>query len=170
MAAGLLPLIKFRFFAWNKGELMILAATLLWSIEVILVKKYLTKLDYRLLAASRMGLGTILIFAYGFMASGLSGIAGLTFIDWSKILIVSAFLFGYVLTWYRALCFAPATLVTSILTLAFPVTLIATNFKNVSLPGTLDLLSILLLTSGAILLIWKSFEKQWLIKEQKPTE
>src|SRR4030042_589507 len=45
MAVSLLPLIKFNFFAWNRGEWMILIATLLWSVEVILVKRFLAKAD-----------------------------------------------------------------------------------------------------------------------------
>lgn len=169
MAVSLLPLIKFKFFAWNRGEWMILAATLLWSVEVILVKRFLAKVDYRFLAASRMAFGAIIIFGFGFFSNSLSGIAELTLISWLKISIVSAFLFGYVLTWYRALSLAPASLVTSILTLAFPVTLIASNLEILSLPKPLDLLSMFLLAAGIILFIQQFFEKQW-FKKQPQTE
>ena len=160
MAASLLPLIKFNFFSWNRGEWMILIATLLWSIEVILVKRFLAKVNYRFLAASRMAFGALIIFAFGFFSHNLSGIAGLTLISWLKIIVVSAFLFGYVLTWYRALSLAPASLVTSILTLAFPITIIASNLKILSLPKSLDLLSVFLLAAGVILFIQQFWEKQ----------
>ena len=161
MATGLLSLIAFKFFAFGKGEWMILAATILWSIEVILAKRFLSNIDYRFLAAARMALGALIIFAFAFFSHSLTGIAALSGLAWLKIFIVSAFLFGYVLTWYKALSFAPASLVTSILTLAFPITVIASNLKIFSLPKIPDMLSITLLAAGAIIFIQQFLKKQW---------
>ena len=42
---------------WGPGETMIAAATLLWSVEVILAKRLLTGVSAPLLGAARMGLG-----------------------------------------------------------------------------------------------------------------
>ena len=44
---------------------MILAATLLWAVEVIVAKKLLADLDFRLLGAARMALGTIVLARLG---------------------------------------------------------------------------------------------------------
>ena len=49
---------------FGPGEAMILAATLLWSVEVVFVKHLLASLGPRTLAASRMGLGTALLVGW----------------------------------------------------------------------------------------------------------
>ncbi len=43
---------------WGPGETMIAAATVLWSVEVIVAKRLLSGISAPLLAASRMGLGS----------------------------------------------------------------------------------------------------------------
>jgi drug/metabolite transporter (DMT)-like permease len=159
MAASFLPLIKFNILVFGKGELMIFAATLLWSVEVILAKKFLANIDYRFLITARMALGALIIFIFAFFSNSLTGITALTGLDWLKIFIVSAFLFGYVSTWYKALSLAPASLVTSILTLAFPITIIASDLRIFSLPKLPDILSIFLLAAGAIIFIHQFLNK-----------
>lgn len=169
LAISVLSAISFKFFVWGKGEAMILIATLLWSAETILVKKFMENIDYRFLAAARMALGALVIFAYGFYSGDLAGINNLAAVSWLKILIVSAFLFGYVFTWYRALNLAPASLITSILTLAFPVTIIASSIKSFSLPTHPNLISSLLVIAGIILFI-QSFIAKWQLKPKTLTE
>lgn len=159
LAVSILSAINFKFFTWNKGEIMILTATLFWSIEVMLVKKFMENIDYRLLATARMALGALAIFAYGFYSNDLAGIYNLSALSWLKILIVSAFLLGYVFTWYRALSLAPVTLIASVLTMAFPITIIAVNIKSFSAPKTPDLISSFLVISGVILFV-KTFIKR----------
>ena len=159
LATAILPAIQFKFFSWGRGETMILIATLFWSIEIMLVKKFLKNIDFRLLAAARMTLGALIIFAYGIYTNELAQIYGLTAISWLKILIVSAFLFGYVFAWYRALSLAPATLVTSILTLAFPITIISVSLKSFSFPALPDISSIMMIFAGTTLFLISFFEK-----------
>jgi drug/metabolite transporter (DMT)-like permease len=159
IAAGILTAINFKFFSWGRGELMILLATLFWSAEIMLVKKFMKNIDFRLLAAARMFFGALIIFAFGIFSGSFSSAYAITITDWAKILIVSAFLFGYVLTWYKALSLAPASLVTNILTLAFPITILASSFKSFSLPKSLDIISIFLIFAGVILLIQPFLEK-----------
>lgn len=153
----------FKLFSWGRGEVMILIATLFWSTEILVVKKFMKNIDFRLLAAGRMALGALIIFGYGLFTNNFSDIYKTAFTDWAKILIVSAFLFAYVLTWYKALSLAPANLITSILTLAFPVTIIASNLKSFSLPKTPDIISIFLVFAGIIILIQPFLEK-WKLK------
>ena len=43
---------------------MILAATLLWSVEVVVAKRLLAGVSAPLLAASRMGLGFVILVGY----------------------------------------------------------------------------------------------------------
>ena len=49
---------------FGTGEAMILAATLLWSLEVVYVKHLLAALSPRTLAAARMGIGTVLLVGW----------------------------------------------------------------------------------------------------------
>jgi drug/metabolite transporter (DMT)-like permease len=169
LATAILPAIQFKFFSWGKGEIMILAATLFWSIEIMLVKKFLKNIDFRLLAAARMALGALIIFAYGIYTNELAQIQNLNILGWIKILIVSGFLFGYVFTWYKALSLAPATLVTSILTLAFPITIISASLKSFSLPALPDISSIMMIFAGVALFLISFFEK-WQLKPKILTE
>ena len=49
---------------FGSGEAMILAATLLWAAEVVLVKQLLPTLSTRTLATARMGLGTLFLVGW----------------------------------------------------------------------------------------------------------
>ncbi len=160
MFVGLLPIIKFNLFSIGRGETMMLAAVAFWSVEVILIKKFIRDIDYRILAVSRMVLGAAFIILFSVATGNFSGIFNLTLADWSKILIVGVFLFGYVYTWYKALYLAPASVVTSILTLALPVTIVVSNIQTIKLPPTGDSITILFIAAGIYLYI-KFSEKPW---------
>jgi drug/metabolite transporter (DMT)-like permease len=102
---------------------MILVATLLWSLEVVLVRRLLLSgLSSNLAAASRMVIGSIALFAIEAATGGLGGIASFGAEQWAAILVTGALLTGYVTTWYAALQRAPAALVTSVLVLGAVVT------------------------------------------------
>ena len=64
MAGQVLLVPSLGVVTFGAGEAMILGATLLWAVEVILVKRLVTGLDPRTLAAARMGLGTLLLIAW----------------------------------------------------------------------------------------------------------
>ena len=63
---------------WGPGETMILAATLLWSVEVILAKRLLAGVSAPLLAASRMGLGFVILAGYLVVSGRSGGVAAIT--------------------------------------------------------------------------------------------
>lgn len=125
---GNLMIGGFKGLTFSTGEIMILFATLLWSIETILVKRVLNKVDPGLAATSRMGLGSLALVA--FMAitepAGLLKIATLNSTQWFWIILTSATLFGYVYTWYVALKFTTAISVSSVLVSATLITNILT--------------------------------------------
>ena len=97
------------------GEAMILAATLLWAVEVILVKKLLVGMSPRLLAAGRMGLGTALLFAWLAISGKWGTFTSLDWTQWRWALLTGLILTGYVGTWYAALSLAGAIDVTAVL-------------------------------------------------------
>jgi drug/metabolite transporter (DMT)-like permease len=101
--------------AVGTGEAMILAATLLWSVEVILAKRVLAEVPAGLVGFARMGGGAAVLVLIG-LISGASipfGALGFEQIGW--VLVTGGVLAGYVYTWMHALSLAPAIDVTAVL-------------------------------------------------------
>lgn len=125
----------FSGFTGNRGEIMIFAATLLWSVENIIAKVALKDTDSQIVAWGRMFIGSVFLI---FLALAENKLVLLTKLSLSQIIPVIGsviFLTGYVYFWFRALKLAPATLVTSVLILATPITNVLTAvFINHTLP------------------------------------
>ena len=68
--------------AFGKGEAMILAATLLWSVEIVFVKYLLRSIPPSVLAAARMALGTVLLVGWLAMTGKLGDLAALSALQW----------------------------------------------------------------------------------------
>ena len=102
---------------WGSGETLILAATLFWAAETILVKRLLGSVSSHLMAALRMGVGLIVLVAYLALSGKLGIVAALGPVQWSWVLLTGLVLAGYVATWFAALQRAPASVVTSVLVL-----------------------------------------------------
>lgn len=99
----------------GEGEAMILGATLLWSVEVVLVKRLLAGISPRVLAAARMGLGTALLFGWLAITGKLTAIGTFDAGQWRWVVLTGLLLTGYVATWYAALALAQAVDVTAVL-------------------------------------------------------
>ena len=104
------------------GEAMILAATLLWAVEVIVVKRLVVGLEPRALAAARMGLGTVVLVAWIAVSGRASALASLSADQWAWAVVTGALLAAYVFTWYAALARAQAVDVTAVLVFGAVVT------------------------------------------------
>ena len=133
---------------WGAGETMILAATLLWSVEVILAKRLLTGVSAPLLAASRMGLGFVILAGYLVVSGKVGGLAAITADGWLWILITGGMLSAYVISWYSALRYAPATVVTSLLVGAAVVTGILSAATQGKTPSPTVVAGYLLVLAG----------------------
>lgn len=149
MAAGVFLLQPPSGWGWGQGENLILIATLLWAVEAILAKKVLAGITPRTAALGRMGVGVLVMWAF----LALTGRAGSAFVlsgtQWFWVAVTSLFLMAYVWTWYSALKAAPATLVTSVLTLAAILTiLLAAVFEGRPMTA-LQVGAMLLMISGA---------------------
>ena len=101
---------------------MIAAATLLWSVEVVLAKRLLTGISPQLLGAARLGLGLVILVGYLAVSEKLGGFGAISSEGWLWVLVTGGLLAGYVATWFGALRLAPATTVTSVLVVAAVVT------------------------------------------------
>ncbi len=127
LALGLLflgnfTLLGFKIMSFGYGELLVLTATLMWAIEFVIAKKVLKNIDSEIVAWARMFFGAIILLGYLAVTGQVQNLVALNFNQWYWIIVGSALLLGYVLTWYKALKFLPAITVTSILVLASPIT------------------------------------------------
>jgi drug/metabolite transporter (DMT)-like permease len=116
--------------AFGQGEAMILAATLLWAVEVVYVKWLLRELSPALLAAARMGFGTVLLLAWVAASGRWSTLTSLDAEQLRWVLLTGLLLTAYVATWYAALARAQAIDVTAVLVFGALVTAV--------LSGTVD--------------------------------
>lgn len=107
----------FHGFTFLEGEFLVLIATIFWAIENILAKKILPTVDPDIVTAARMGFGSIILLVAASITApaALVKSLSLTSTQWFFMIITMATLLGYVMTWYRALKYAPATTVTSVL-------------------------------------------------------
>jgi drug/metabolite transporter (DMT)-like permease len=133
---------------WGMGETMILAATLLWSVEVVVAKRLLSGVSAPLLAASRMGLGFVILLGYLAVSGRLGGLAALTAEAWLWVLVTGGMLSAYVITWYSALRAAPATVVTSLLVGAALITGVLTAATSGKTPSPAVVAGYLLVLAG----------------------
>lgn len=105
--AGLFPL--------DAGALMILGATLLWSVEVVLAKRLLATVPSWALGVARMGLGSVLLLAWVGVQGQLGALASLSVVQLQWLAVTGLLLAGYVGFWFAALARAQAVDVTAIL-------------------------------------------------------
>jgi drug/metabolite transporter (DMT)-like permease len=138
---------------WGAGETMIAAATLLWSIEVVLAKRLLVGVSAPLLGAARMGLGLIVLLGYLAVSGRLGGLGAIGGEALLWILVTGAMLAAYVATWFSALRHAPATTVTSVLVGAAVVTGVLSSVSNGTAPDPRVVLGYLLVLVAVALVV-----------------
>ena len=120
---------------WGTGETMIAAATLLWSVEVVIAKRLLAgSIPASVAAAGRLGLGLVVLVGFLVATGKLAAIAELGPGQWAWVLLTGGLLFGYVATWYAALQRAPATVVTSVLVVGAVITAAIQSASRGALP------------------------------------
>jgi len=134
------------------GELLILAATLLWALEAIVARRLLPRIGTATGAATRMTVGSVVLL--GLVASGgaLAGIAGWTATQWGFVALTAVLLAGYVGCWYGALARAPATVVTAVLVVGALITAALRAFAGGTLPAQPRLAGLALLALGAVVM------------------
>ncbi len=134
---------------WGAGETMIAAATILWSIEVVLAKRLLSDVTPQLLGAARMGLGLVVLVGYLAISGKVGGLVAISGEAWLWVLVTGGLLAGYVTTWFAALRLAAATTVTSILVVAAVVTGVLTTVSKGTAPDPRVVVGYLLVLAGA---------------------
>jgi drug/metabolite transporter (DMT)-like permease len=100
---------------FGAGEAMILAATLLWSIEIVIAKRLLATTSSVTVGIARMAGGSLVLVAYGVLFGGFAAMTTVSAGQLAWILATGVVLAAYVVTWYAALARAQAIDVTAIL-------------------------------------------------------
>ncbi len=126
IAAALLLLagnfLLFSISSFGLPEMLILIATILWAAENTLSKHALCELSGSIVAFGRMFFGSAFILAFLALTNQATEIFALSFNQIAWVLLSSAFLLGFVFTFYNGLKHLPLHKAASVLLLAQPIT------------------------------------------------
>jgi MYXO-CTERM domain-containing protein len=135
--------------SFGRGEAMILAATLLWAVEVIVAKQVLADVPAATVGLARMGVGAVVLVGWLTATGALSGMFVPDAAAWGWIVVTGGTLALYVASWYMALAAAPAVDVTAVLVVGALITAgLASGLQGAEPPS---LLGIGLVLGGAAL-------------------
>jgi drug/metabolite transporter (DMT)-like permease len=133
----------------GSGELMILAATLLWAVEVVLAKRLLGGLSPLTVGVSRMAVGAVVLVGWLAVTGQLGDLLGYGASQWGWVVLTGLLLTAYVATWYSALSRAQAVDVTAVLVLGVVVTA-ALQAAVSGVPLRPDLAGLALVVAGGV--------------------
>jgi len=137
---------------WGAGETMIAAATALWAVEVVVAKRLLGSVPVRTVAVARMGLGAVLLVGYLVVSGRIAQVGAVTQSGWMWMGITGLILAGYVATWFSALRFAPASVVTSVLVVGAVITGVLSTISTGATPSATVVGGYLLILASAVVL------------------
>lgn len=131
----------------TRGEVMIVGATLLWSLEVIVAKWLLSSLSPLTVGVSRMAIGVVVLVGYLAARGDLAQLTDASASAWWWALITGVILTGYVATWFAALARAQAVDVTAVLVFGAVITAVLDRvFDGTAIAP--QWLGLLLITAG----------------------
>lgn len=144
------------------GELAILAATGLWSIEIVVARRLLrdSGVGVAVAAAARMALGALVILGFLVMTGRIGAIAAFDGRQWLLIAGTGLLLLGYVTTWYGALQRAPAALVSAVLVGGAVITALLATIRTGTLPTPAVETGLGLLALGIVLAAWSGIRSR----------
>ncbi|RFU38387.1 DMT family transporter, partial [Actinomadura logoneensis] len=140
-------------FRFGTGELMILAATLLWSVEVIVARRLLSQVEPLALGAARMALGAVVLVLWDAVSGRWRDLAGMDGRAWWWTALTGAILACYVAGWFTALSLAPAVDVTAVLSVGALVTAALAAADTGALPSAAEAGGLAMLAAGAALVV-----------------
>jgi drug/metabolite transporter (DMT)-like permease len=135
----------------GKGPLLVLAATLLWAIEVVVAKRALISLPAQTVGLARMGIGTATLLCWLAATGRLSQLTHLDRSGWAWVLMTGLILAVYVGVWFAALARGRAVDVTAVLvSAAFVTAALSAGVQGKALPHAWGLILIALGTTIAV--------------------
>lgn len=151
--------------AINKGDVLVILATIFWAIENIISKYALRETEPRIVAWARMFFGSLFIFLFLITTNQLGLIGSLGFKQISWVLVSGILLLGYAITWYEGLKTVPVSQATVILILGLPITTFL-SFLAGGKVGFQEILSGVLIILGMMIVL--GLKEIWqLIKQTK---
>ena len=139
---------------WGSGTSLVLAATLLWAVEVVVAKKLLSNVPPATVSLVRMGVGSAVLLGYLAIDGTLGSLIDLTRGQLGWVLFTGLLLAGYVGTWMTALSRARAIDVTSILVASALITATLQALAGAQ-PLAPEWLGLVLITAGTALVAWR---------------
>ncbi len=106
----------------TQGQALVLAATVLWSVETVVAKRLLTALSPAAVANARMSVGAVVLIGYLVLTHHIAALVRLDATQLEWIVVTSSLLAIYVATWMAALARARAVDVASVLAASVIVT------------------------------------------------
>lgn len=138
--------------AANRGEVDVLASSVLWALEVVVARRLLRTRSPATLAVVRMGLGALTLIVYLAASGSLGQLGAMNADQWHWALWTGLLLSAYVATWMSALARARAIDVTSVLALSALITwLLQLVAGTTSVSG--DAIGLVLIGAGAMLVL-----------------
>lgn len=131
---------------------MVLAATVLWAVEIVLLRRLLPSLSTPLVGTVRLGVGSVLLLGW-LAVTGTTGQLAAMGGLWAWILLTGVLLSGYVLCWFGALRRAQAIDVTAVLVLGAFITA-ALGLPAGTVLGAAQAAGMLLILVGVAALVW----------------
>ncbi|MFC1612527.1 DMT family transporter [Patescibacteria group bacterium] len=154
LLAGNFILLGFKGWEFGRGDLLIFGATLFWAVEFILAKKVLCNLNSEIVAWGRMFFGSLFLVGFIFATGRAEAMFAVGAGQLKWLLLSTPFLFLYVFTWYKALKYAPASVVTVALV---PAALITALLNSIFIAGIFSIrqLIVSILFAGGIFIFLK---------------
>lgn len=137
----------------GRGEVLVLAATLLWAVETVVAKRLVTDVPPALLGAARMSIGVVVLVAYVALSGHWATLVGLDAHQLGWALLTGALLALYVSTWMLALSRARALDVTSVLVASVVVTALLQAAAGKGGLGP-EALGLALVSAGTAAVVW----------------
>jgi len=122
--------------SFGSAGALILAATIIWALENVLAKKFMSTIPAPIMAWGRMFFGSIILVGYMLIVGQGEQLINISTTQLPWLLLVGITLFLYVTFWYSGLKKVPAVVAASILTIASPITTLLNNiYSGTSLPA-----------------------------------
>lgn len=131
--------------------ILVFAATLLWAVEIVILRKLLTSIPTPLIGSIRMGIGAVVLIVWLAVTGGIGQLGAMGSV-WGWALLTGVILSGYVLTWFGALRRAQAIDVTAVLVVGAFVTALL-SMPSASAISVLQIAGLILIAGGAAVLI-----------------
>lgn len=140
--------------AVSTGDVLVMAATILWAVEVILARRLLSGVAPATLSLVRMGVGGATLLVYLAATGSVRALASLDAGAVGWVLLTGLLLAGYVGTWMTALSRARAVDVTSVLVASALVTALLQAAAGIQ-PLAPQLGGLALIAAGTAVVAWR---------------